>query len=525
MTRTREQLYIFFQHPLRLLIIILLILGIFFRFTNIDRKVYWMDETFTSLWFSGYSDTEIEREVTGRIVNPEDLQKYQRLNPDRSVFELIEHPPQLDALHPPLYYALTRLWVGWFGDSVATIRTASVLMSLFALPCAYSLGLKLFDSSLTGGLFAALFAVSPFHVLYAQEAREYALWTVTILLSSAALLQALRCNTKLSWGFYTLTIVMGLYTYLLHCLVLFAQGIYVLITERFRCNTKSISCLVSSFVGSLVLLPWLLNIQELSSPKWTESEIDILVLLKILALNFIRVFFDIDFDSSNPLIYLAFSAIAVLVCYAIYFSIARTPPRIWLFILLLIGTTGLFILLQDLLMGGRRSIGARYFIPCYLGVQLSVAYLFASQIGAANATTLKQRFWQLALVLLFSVSLLSCAVSSQAQTWWNKYYNQDTPPIAEVVNQAPHGLIIANFSLLDILSLSYFLDSKIRIQFLVNSELPQEIPDDFSDLFLLNPSRYLRRKFNQSGGYKLERIYDGAFQELWRLKPKSVTSY
>lgn len=44
----------------------------------------------------------------------------------------------------------------------------------------------------------ALIAVSPFHVLYAQEAREYSLWTVTILLSSAALLRAMRVKTKLS---------------------------------------------------------------------------------------------------------------------------------------------------------------------------------------------------------------------------------------------------------------------------------------------------------------------------------------
>jgi uncharacterized membrane protein len=36
---------------LRFFIIILLFLGIFFRFVNLDQKVYWIDEAFTSLTF------------------------------------------------------------------------------------------------------------------------------------------------------------------------------------------------------------------------------------------------------------------------------------------------------------------------------------------------------------------------------------------------------------------------------------------------------------------------------------------
>jgi uncharacterized membrane protein len=38
---------------LRFLVITLLVLGIFFRFVNIDRKIYWGDEVFTSLRISG----------------------------------------------------------------------------------------------------------------------------------------------------------------------------------------------------------------------------------------------------------------------------------------------------------------------------------------------------------------------------------------------------------------------------------------------------------------------------------------
>ncbi|MEG3987264.1 hypothetical protein QUA13_08880 [Microcoleus sp. S28C3] len=43
-----------------------------------------------------------------------------------------------------------------------------------------------------------LLAVSPLHVLYAQEARPYCLWPALILISCASLLRAMRLETKLS---------------------------------------------------------------------------------------------------------------------------------------------------------------------------------------------------------------------------------------------------------------------------------------------------------------------------------------
>jgi hypothetical protein len=39
----------------QILLVIILVLGLFFRFANLDRKVYWSDETFTSLRVSGYT--------------------------------------------------------------------------------------------------------------------------------------------------------------------------------------------------------------------------------------------------------------------------------------------------------------------------------------------------------------------------------------------------------------------------------------------------------------------------------------
>jgi len=60
--------------------------------------------------------------------------------------------------------------------------------------------------------------------------------------------------------------------------------------------------------------------------------------------------------------------------------VRKTPKQVWLFVLTLIGVTGLALVIPDLILGGMRSIQARYLMPCYLGIPLAVAYLLATQM-------------------------------------------------------------------------------------------------------------------------------------------------
>ncbi|MCA1991587.1 MAG: hypothetical protein LDL41_06000 [Coleofasciculus sp. S288] len=78
----------YFPVWLRFLIIVLLVLGIFFRFVNLDRRVYWVDETYTSLRISGYRQIEVAEQIfDGHEIGIEDLQKYQRINPEKSLID------------------------------------------------------------------------------------------------------------------------------------------------------------------------------------------------------------------------------------------------------------------------------------------------------------------------------------------------------------------------------------------------------------------------------------------------------
>ena len=120
---------------LQFFIITLLVLGVFFRFVNLDRKVYWIDETYTSLRISGHTETEVIQQVfDGHVVNIKELQKYQQPNPEKGLISTINSLAVESPQHPPLYYVMARFWLQLWGTCRAVLRSLSALLSLVK-PC------------------------------------------------------------------------------------------------------------------------------------------------------------------------------------------------------------------------------------------------------------------------------------------------------------------------------------------------------------------------------------------------------
>ena len=247
-----------FPKGLRLFIIVLLLVGVFFRFVNLERKVYWHDEAYTGLRISGYTKKEFVHQVfNGRVIGVESFKKYQYPNLEKGTMDTINSLAREEPQHSPLYYVMERWWVQIFGNSVAVTRSLSVIISLLAFPLIYWLCWELFYSRLSGWIAVALLSVSPIHVLYAQEAREYSLWTVTILLSSATLLRAMRLGSRQLWSLYAVTVALALYTFLFSSLVAIAHAIYVFAIERFRFSQTVKYYLVGTSVGFIAFTPWI----------------------------------------------------------------------------------------------------------------------------------------------------------------------------------------------------------------------------------------------------------------------------
>jgi uncharacterized membrane protein len=497
--------------------------------------VYWHDEVYTSLEISAHSRSELVAEVfDGDEVGIRELQRYQRIDPNRNLGQMIRSLGMEDTQHPPLFYMIARYWVKWWGDSVTVTRSIAAFISLLVFPCIYWLCLELFKSSLTAWVSVALIAISPFHIIYAQEAREYSLWTVTILLSSLALLKGLRLQTWRSWGLYTISLILALYTFLLSLLVAIGHGIYVglntsvypLSITRFGLSRRVIGYLIATAIALVSFIPWLYFLvnyydQVRATTGWTEVPLPFLTLAKLWVANFSRIFVDFDlnpFKVNNLLVYILLLPVLLLEVYAVYFICRYAPKPVWSFVMALIGTTGVLLILPDLLIGGQRSGTTRYLVPVFLGIQLAVAYLLASQIDTVNIA--RHRLWKLITVLLLIVGIISCGISSQADTWWNKGVSYDHPRIAHIVNASDRPLIVSDAYGINpgnVVSLSYLVNENVRFLLLpevsVSPDVP-EISDEFSDVFFLNLPDFFRSNVEEQYNATVVPLIEG----FWRLE-------
>lgn len=257
-----------------------------------------------------------------------------------------------DPYHPPLYYIIARLWMEIFGNSVTAIRSLSACISLLVFPCVYLLCQELFNVPLlVPGVAIALMAISPIHLVYAQEAQEYILWLVTILLSSASLLRAMRLESQdqdkpvkerqrpdlfALWGIYTITLAISFYTFIWTAFVAVAHGIYVISTGKFKLTETVRTYLLATLVAFLAFMPWITIIigdffQFLISADKTPIEPSLMPIIPFMLMQLNRIFFDIDLSQDNPLNYLITPIILTLVGYSIYFICLTTNYKVWIF--------------------------------------------------------------------------------------------------------------------------------------------------------------------------------------------------
>ena len=525
--------------PWRFLLIIVLVIGIFFRFANLDQKVYWYDEVSTSLTVVGYTEAEIVQSLNETDpIEPKVLQQYQQINPEKSAVDTVRRLVEENPHHPPLYYLINRIWGKIFGTSIIAMRSLPAIISLLAFPCIYWLCLELFESSITGWIAVALIAVSPFHLVYAQEARQYSLLVVIILLSSAAVLRAVTVKTLFSWVIYGITIALGLYTQLFFGLVPIGHGIYLLVNNGFRFSKTVKSYLVTFLTSLVVFIPWIvILVNQYSQAQRLTDWVRIYdktneELVKKWIHNLSLAFFDIGQSDYSDKFLLLYVLIIILVGYSIFFLCRNTSKKVWLFILVLMGATAFPLVAPDLFLEGQRTITPRYLIPCYLGIQLTVAYLISSKINAIFVKSWVKRFWQLLTIIVISLGIFSSTIYFQSESWWNKFLNTENIALSKIINQTTKPLLISNVPTNFIISLSYMLDPKVELQIVpicgnctLNLEEREQlkipkIGKDFSDIFLFKsyPSDSWKKELETQQDYKVELMFKGDVLWLWRLE-------
>jgi uncharacterized membrane protein len=456
------------------LLVAILLFGGFLRFYNIGQQFYWNDEVYTSLRISGYQVSEIENELRDKqIVRVADMQKYQVAGPSKTVRDTIDGLAQEEPQLTPLYFVLARQWCRSFGDSITVTRSLAACFGLLTLPCVYWLARELFNSVNVGLSATALIAVSPAHVVFAQEARPYSLYVLMVLVSSIVLLRAMRSNAGGNWVVYAITIVLGLYTHILFGLVALSHAIYVFAVTRFAICRASICYVIASALALATFVPWLLVIINQSGPKgtsWTHTHQSLVASLTRWSGIVSRAFLDFGIAPTDSLsvklsVMPLVALILLLIAYSIYFLIRRAPRQQWLFVVALIGSVALPLIIMDLALG-RRYGTTRYILPSMIGIQLSVAYLLATMLGDSAAGSRRRRLWAAIGVVVFLGGSLSCALRSRTEMWWNKSPGKygDYPQIARIVNQSDQPVVYCYGEWRTTQMICHCLDSDVRVQ-------------------------------------------------------------
>ena len=203
--------------------------------------------------------------------------------------------------------------------------------------------------------------------------------------------------------------------------------------------------------------------------------------------------------------------ILIIVGYSFYLLLTQTERRVWLFVMTLTCVTLALFLPADLIKGGVRSINTRYMIPCYLGMQIAVAYFLAVKMTSPQVTMQWQKLWRVALAALLSIGIISCCIYLPAESWWNKGRSHMNIPIARTINSASRPLLITdvgehNVSKLgNLITLSYLLNSQAN--FLVWLPKMVEIPKNFNEIFLYGLDPKSKTEIEKNTRDEIRNIY------------------
>jgi len=153
----------------------------------------------------------------------------------------------------PLYYIFLHGWVKLFGVSEFALRLPSTIFSFSSVVLLFLIGKALFNARV-GICAALLMGLSPFHLWYAQEARDYSMVLFLGCCSTLLLIKAFKEDRNIIWGSFALISMVGLYTNYFYAILLAVQVGLIIVRRGQHLKFKEAMCfLVPALVFSFYL--------------------------------------------------------------------------------------------------------------------------------------------------------------------------------------------------------------------------------------------------------------------------------
>jgi hypothetical protein len=175
----------------------------------------------------------------------------------RGVGEVVHHVAAGDVEdNPPLFYVLAE-WSSRLGDPAVWLRLPSIVLGTLTVPLLYAAG-RLVAGPRAGACAAALWVLSPFVAFYGTEGRAYATLAFFVLLSTVALLCALRSARPAWWALYAVATCAAVYSHYTAVFALAAQAAWVLAAHRKALRPL----LIATAVAAVAYVPWIPSLIE-----------------------------------------------------------------------------------------------------------------------------------------------------------------------------------------------------------------------------------------------------------------------
>ena len=529
------------------LVVGLVLFGVLLRLYGLEEKIVWHDEVATRVLAAGATmAAQMQGLYHGQVMAVSQVLQYQQVQQATSVLALIVDLARHDPQHPPLYYLLAKLWVDLWGDSVYVLRTLSVLFSALSLPAMYWLLRELEASRRAAALALLLMCVSPLFILYGQEAREYALWSLALLSSSAALLRALRLSVgpasaaRRAWLLYGCCLLVAVYTSLSTLSLILVQVLYVACVTRLQWTRALYGFIVSLSTVGLLFLPWALNLLrnfDAFSASMAWSSVIVIprtAVLRILSLNVTRNVFDfwpdVVQDQWLP-ITASVACTTAVVCAAVWvLRYARRETRLYLVLLLVLPTS--LLLVPDLLFGGIRSSNARYLMPVWLGVIAVLAIALDQALIRVSVASVSERVRSRngVLKVLVWLSVLCIVVLAMAtnirharqQAPWTKSLSISLPEVAQIMNQSASPLLVGNQERHhpgNLFALANILRPEAKLQLVpIAQESTWTLPAHQGAVYLYSPTDQFRHALEKNNHVKTRLVFEDLFLQLWKVE-------
>ena len=167
-------------------------------------------------------------------------------------------------VHPPLYFMLLHGWMAMFGDSLASIRSLSVLPGIVTVMLGMWL-VRLVATQRAALLAGLLLALLPTAVRYSQEVRMYALLGVWLIAATIALVYWIKAPHSYRYPLiYTLLMAAAFYTHYFTAFCVIAHWLYLLLCGRaIRWLIKRPAWWLANVAIVLLFLPWLPGLVDL----------------------------------------------------------------------------------------------------------------------------------------------------------------------------------------------------------------------------------------------------------------------